>query len=78
MPDADLLGEGAAKVKILGWVEWSEPADWGGVNANAVALAIAESLASAAGRAVGGASLGNADIGVSGYVIENGPGVCVR
>jgi hypothetical protein len=25
-----------------------------------------------------GVRLGNADLGVSGYVIENGPGVCER
>ncbi len=92
VPDAVLLGEGAANVKILGRVGWSEPADCGGVNANAVvnalaladpvadpvADAVAESLTSAAGRAVAGVSFGNADKGVSGYVIEKGPGVCVR
>ncbi len=67
----DLLGVLAAKVKTLGS---SEPADCGGVNVNAVAIG----LGSGSGRDTAGVKFGNADLGVSGYVIENGPGVCVR
>lgn len=67
----DLLGVLAANVNTPGW---SEPADCGGVNVNAVAVG----LVSASGREMVGVRLGNADLGVSGYVIENGPGVCVR
>jgi hypothetical protein len=67
----DLLGVLAAKVKTLGS---SEPADCGGVNVNAVA----EVLGSLSGRDIVGVRSVNADLGVSGYVIENGPGVCVR
>jgi hypothetical protein len=67
----DLLGVLAANVNTLGS---SEPADCGGVNVNAVAVG----LVSVAGCDIVGVRLGNADLGVSGYVIENGPGVCVR
>lgn len=40
--------------------------------------AVAVGLVSPSGFEMVGVRLGNADLGVSGYVIENGPGVCVR
>jgi hypothetical protein len=46
--------------------------------ADPVADSVAESLASPEGREAAEGRLGNADIGVSGYVMEKGPGVCVR
>ena len=72
------LGESAvlaANVKIRG-NDCSGPADCGGVNVNEAAV----SLASSSRSAVMGVrfELGNAELGVSGYAIENGPGVWVR
>lgn len=69
------LGLLAAKVNILG-TAWSEPADWGGVNVNEVALG--RDSPCSCGRELVGVKLGKAELGVSGYMIEKGPGVCVR
>lgn len=53
----------------------SDPADCGGVKVNAVADAMGFSPPSVS---CSSEVVGIADVGVSGYVIENGPGVCVR
>lgn len=55
----------------------SEPADWGGVNVKELAVAMGFGSPEVSGCVVMGV-WEYADVGVSGYVIENGPGVCVR
>ncbi len=72
----DVLGLLAAKVNIRGR-EWSEPADWGGVNVNEVAVGLGSVWRGGCVLVVG-VKLGYAELGVSGYVIEKGPGVWVR
>ncbi len=69
-----LLPSLAANVKICG-TERSEPADCGGVNVNEFAVGLADAIFS--GCVLLGVRLGNAELGVSGYAMENGPGVCV-
>lgn len=64
----------AAKVKTCGTGR-SDPADCGGVNVKEFAVDLLAWTLS--GCAKVGARLGNAELGVSGYVTENGPGVCV-
>lgn len=59
----DLVGVWAAKVKILGC---SDPADCGGVNANAVAVAVVGSLVLSPDGGPVGVRFGYADKGVSG------------
>lgn len=58
----------------------SDPADCGGVNvkADAVEGGTAGLVGIDSGCAVGGAESGKAELGVSGYVMEKGPGVWVR
>lgn len=72
----EVLGLLAAKVNIRGR-EWSEPADWGGVNVNEVAVGLGSVWRGGCVLVVG-VKLGYAELGVSGYVIEKGPGVWVR
>lgn len=68
------MGAFAEKVKIRS-ADCSVPADCGGVKVNEVADAMGFSPPSKSWSSV---LIGIADVGVSGYVIENGPGVCVR
>ena len=55
----------------------SDPADCGGVNVTTLAVegGIAELIGFVSGWAVIGVESRNAELGVSGYVIEKGPGV---
>lgn len=66
----------AANVNTLA-MGLSDPADCGGVNvkADAVDGGIAELINFVSGWAVVGVESGNAELGVSGYVMEKGPGV---
>ena len=66
----------AANVNTLA-VGLSDPADCGGVKVKEAALevAMADVTEFDAGWAVVGVKSGKAELGVSGYVIEKGPGV---
>lgn len=66
----------AAKVNTLA-IGLSDPADCGGVNVetDAVAGGMADVTVFDSGCAVVGVESGNAELGVSGYVMEKGPGV---
>lgn len=63
----------ASNVNTLGSDCSLVPADCGGVNVNAEALACFDSAGPLTGVVPG-----SAELGVSGYVIVKGPGVCVR
>jgi hypothetical protein len=69
-----LLFAFAEKVKTRS-DDCSDPADCGGVKVKEVADAMGLSPPSGCDSSV---EIGIADVGVSGYAIENGPGVCVR
>lgn len=60
----------AAKVKTRG-NDRSDPADWGGVNVKESAAGLSSPL----GKMLMGVWSPMAELGVSGYAMENGPGV---